>query len=369
MRRFAFALCAVLLGVGLPRLGDGQTPGQALEPLPEPSRLDEDRVELGRLLFFDTRLSGDASMSCATCHQPDRTWTDGEALSKGYPGSLFFRRTPTLLGAALRRRLYWDGRLDVAELDSVARDHISEAHFMNADGRLVIERLRQVPEYEATFRRVMGSEPTYMKILSAFSEFVRSLRPDGGLLDRHLRTGRGLPAEAARGLDLFTGQAGCVRCHSGPLLTADSFPDLGVPENAAVFSDPLRHITFRRFFATLGVPGYSTLRRDLGRYAVTKDPEDRGAFRTPSLRAAGSQAAFMHNGAFRTLAEVVDFYDRGAGAHDGAALEPLGLTAADKAALVAFLTTLTAPAASAQAPQPDALPYAVRRRGRAGEGQ
>jgi cytochrome c peroxidase len=146
------------------------------------------------------------------------------------------------------------------------------------------------------------------------------------------------------------------------MATDESFHALGVPDNPEVFANPLRHIVFRRFFSTLGVGGYARLRTDVGRYAITKEPRDRGRFRTPSLREVGTQAAFMHNGAFTSLAQVVDFYDRAAGPGE---LRPLGLSADDKAALVAFLQTFTGRAPAVEAPTPPA--YEPRPLGRAGE--
>jgi len=107
------------------------------------------RAELGRMLFFDKRLSGDATISCATCHSPDTAWADGRPLSRGYDrNTLYFRNTPTLLNAARMELLDWGGRFAGNDLAGVVRDHLAEAHFMNIDGRFLVERMRQVPQYE-----------------------------------------------------------------------------------------------------------------------------------------------------------------------------------------------------------------------------
>ena len=115
------------------------------------------KEELGRLLFFDPRLSGDALTSCSSCHMPDKAWSDGLPLSAGYTSTLYFRNTPTLLNASQMLVFDWDGRFAQGDMASLVRDHLAEAHFMHIDGRLAIERVRQVPEYEEGFREVFDS--------------------------------------------------------------------------------------------------------------------------------------------------------------------------------------------------------------------
>jgi cytochrome c peroxidase len=316
---------------------------EPLAPLPSLKSPNPAQVELGRMLFFDPRLSGDAAISCATCHDPRKGWTDGQALSTGYPGSEYFRNAQSVLNAAHYRRNYWDGRMYGRDLATLVRDHLTEAHFMQVDGRLFAERLRQVPEYEERFRQAMGGEPTFGRTLGAVVAFLTTLTSRETPLDRHLRGEAGaLSPAAAEGLQLFQGRAGCIQCHGGALLTDQRFHALGVPENPRVHGEPLRHVSFRRFMKTLGVPDYDNLREDVGLYAVTKAPGDRGRFRTPSLREVSRTAPYMHNGVFATLAEVVEFYDRGGGARPGKSplLKPLGLSAAEKHALVEFLGTL-----------------------------
>lgn len=343
----ALLLAALLAGSAAAR-------GGVLEALPPPPKTDSAKAELGRTLFSDYRLSGDGTLSCASCHAPHRAFTDGRALSEGYPSTRYFRNTPTLLNAAGARYLYWDGRLPGSDLATVVRDHLSEAHFMQADGRLLIERLRQIPDYERRFKVVLGGEVSYGKILAAIAEYLKTLRSGETPYDRHLKgESEALSEGARRGLALFTGRAGCARCHHGPLLSDGRRHVSGVPENPEAFTDPLRHITLRRFLKTLGVERYAELRRDPGYYALTKAATDLGAFRTPSLRETGRTAPYMHNGVFSTLAEVVDFY---------AERDRLGLSERDKGDLVEFLGSLSSPA---EAVRPPALPrYALRELGR-----
>jgi cytochrome c peroxidase len=317
--------------------------GQPLAPLPTLETPKREQVELGKLLFFEPRLSGDASISCATCHDPKKGWGDGKALSTGYPGSEHFRNSQTILNAAHYRRNYWDGRMHGRDLPTLVRDHLTEAHFMQVDGRLFAERLKQAPEYEELFRKAFGGEPTFGRTLAAIAAFVRTITSKNIPLDRFLKgETAALSPTAQEGMKLFQGKAGCIQCHGGALLSDQKFHALGVPENPAVYGEPLRHVTFRRFMKTLGVPNYDNLREDVGLYAVTKEPGDRGKFRTPSLREVALTAPYMHNGVFATLEDVVEFYNRGGGPHPHKSplLRPLGLTDGEKKTLVEFLKSL-----------------------------
>jgi cytochrome c peroxidase len=317
----------------------------SLAPLPSAPAQKPEQVELGRLLFFDERLSGDNALACAYCHQPEKGWADAQALSQGYPGSPYFRNAPTLLNIVFHKQVFWDGRLSGADLPTLVRDHLTEAHFMNADGRLLQERMKQVPEYVALFEKAFGKgDPSFGKILTSVAAFVRTLVSKNVPFDRHLQGDQAaLRAEAKQGLALFTGKAGCLQCHNGPLLSDGKYHALGIPENPAIVNDPERHITLRRFHRTLGVPNAVNLREDVGRYAVTKERKDWKAFRTPTLRELKVTAPYMHNGGLATLRDVVEFYNQGGGsqAPKSPLLKPLGLTEAEKRALVAFLESLS----------------------------
>lgn len=319
--------------------------------------------ELGRLLFYDGRLSGDGSTSCATCHQPNSAFTDGKALSDGYSsGNLYFRNTPTLLNAS-RMPLYdWDGRFAQGDLATVVRDHIAEAHFMNMDGRLLVERMRQVPEYEQAFVDIFGSEVSYGRVLNTIATYLQTLEstdenPYVGVINGD---DSGLNQQARRGLALFEGKAGCVQCHSGDLLSDGDFHAIGVPQNDAIFAEPKRHITFRRFFRGFGVSEFATMRDDPGLFALTLDEADRGKFRTPSLLEVAQTGPYMHNGVFETLEVVVEFYNTGGGdsPNTDSALRPLGLSDDEVADLVAFLESLQSPLT--QEAEPDLPAYQPR---------
>lgn len=322
-----------------------------LAPLPV-AKFNKNMADLGRYLFFDKRLSGDAGISCASCHDPAKGWADGAPLSKGYPASEYFRNAPTIINAAFKTRFMWDGRLDGADPGTLVRDMVTEAHFMNADGRLVQERLKQVPEYVAMWEKAFGkgADPYSPRMFNVVGEFVKTIESKNVPFDKYLNGDQNaISAQAKAGLALFKGKANCISCHNGAMLSDNKFHKLGVPENPAVWNEPLRAITMLRHYSTSGMPNYMNARTDLGLYAISKDEKDKGKFLTPSLRELKYTAPYMHNGMFRTLGEVVEFYDRGGGA--GAELKPLGLTAEEKKALIAFLETLSGDPIVVEAPK------------------
>lgn len=304
----------------------------AIGPLPPRETPNPRLVELGKMLFFDDRLSGDASMSCATCHQPDKGWADGVALGTAYPDSQGFRNTKTILNAVYGDYFYWDGRLSRSDLQTQVRDMITETHYLNMDGRLMLERLKQVPEYVELFEETLGGEPSFGRALTAVAAFEETLVSRNAPFD----TGK-MSAEAKRGRRLFEGKAGCISCHNGPYFSDGKAHATGVEDNADLIANPYRHFTLRSFAKFMGVDGFERLGADPGHYIVTKDDAHWRTFVTPTLREASRTAPYMHGGTIETLAEVVDFYDRGAGDE----LKPLHLSSKQKADLVAFIEALS----------------------------
>jgi cytochrome c peroxidase len=328
----------------------------ALMPLPESKPANAAMVNLGRHLYFDNRLAGDWGSSCATCHDPKKGFGDGLPLSTAYTSMEYFRNAPALINLRHRLRFMWDGRLDGADAGTAVRDAVTEAHFMNADGRIVQERLKQIPEYvslwEAAFGK--GSDPYSPRMFNAIGAFIQSIESKNVPFDKFARgDANALGAEARLGLDVFNGKGQCVQCHNGPVGSDGKFHRLGVPEHPDVLGNPLRTITMLRHYSTSGMPNYMAARMDVGYYAISKDPKDIGKFQTPPLRELKVTAPYMHNGLFKTLDEVVDFYDRGGGGK-GTDLKPLGLAAQEKKALVAFLLSLSGdPITVEEPPQPD----------------
>ena len=301
--------------------------------------VDPAKAALGRRLFFDPRLSGDADSSCSTCHQPENGFTDGQALSEAYTGTRGFRNVPTLINTALRAAWFHDGRLGT-NLNDVTRESLTETYMMNMDMRLMQERLKQDPVYVRMFAEAGYGEPSNGGVRNAIPEYLSTLTSRGSAFD----LGE-MSADAQAGYALFNGKAGCAACHSGDRFTDDQPYNIGVPENPEIFADPLRHITFVTYAKFMGVENYMNRRRDIGAY-VRGHPEDQstvGSFMTPTLRELTYTAPYMHNGMMGSLAEVVSFYNQGGGddANKDPRIRPLGLSADEEAQIVAFLESLS----------------------------
>jgi cytochrome c peroxidase len=316
-------------------------PGWAAEdfgPVP-PIEVKAAVAELGKRLFFDKRLSGDAAISCASCHVPDKSFADGQALSDAYPGSKGFRNTPTLINSAHKAAWFHDGRLGTNHND-VTREMLTETYLMNMDMRLMQERLKQDPVYVQMFKDAGYGEPSNGGVRNAIPEYLKTLTSRGAPFD----TGQ-MSESAQRGFELFKGKAGCAQCHSGPRFSDDRPHNVGVPENTEIYVDPLRHITYVTYAKFMGVENYMNIRRDVGAHVRTHkaDGSDIGKFMTPTLRELKHTGPYMHNGVFGTLASVVAFYNGGGGTdpNKDPSLEPLGLTTQDQIDLVAFLESLS----------------------------
>jgi cytochrome c peroxidase len=317
-------------------------PGQAghLEPfrsvpVPESNPQTPEKIELGKKLFFDRRLSGDGTMSCATCHNPELAFTDGLDISLSYPTTRNWRNAPTLINVAFSKYLFWDGR--ATTLEDQALFPMMSAFEMNQNLDFLEEELRSVPEYVEAFRKVFGGEITRERIAMAIAAFERTLISRNAPIDRFLNGDKTALSEKARkGYEIFTGKGRCAECHYGVNLSDDKFYALGVPENEEQEKDPRVSAT-RRFVAKVyHYEDYINLKEDPGRYLITKDPKDWKAFKTPTLREVSRTAPYMHNGAFKTLDEVIGFFNRGGGPGNKV-LKPLNLTDEEKQYLKAFL--------------------------------
>ncbi len=303
----------------------------------EQIEVKEELAELGKRLFYDNRLSGDTGLACASCHQPDKAFTDGQALSDAYADTKHFRNVPTLANVGHRSVWFHDGRLGT-NLNDVTRESITETYFMNMDMRIMQERLKQDPVYVEMFAKAGKGEPSNGGARSAIEAFLKTITSSGAPFDSG-----DMSDSAKRGFELFTGKAGCVSCHSGNRFTDDKAYNIGVPENPEIWSDPDRHVTFITFAKFQGIENYMNLRQDLGAYIVDLKEENKGKFITPTLRELTYTAPYMHNGTIATLEEVVDFYNRGGGqsANKDERIKPLNLSEGEKADLVEFLKSLS----------------------------
>lgn len=297
---------------------------------------------MGKRLFFDARLSGDGSINCATCHDPAKGFGDGKALSTAYPGTEYFRNAPTLINVRYKEDFAdtgwgWEGRLG-ANLNDVMRDQLTETTIMNVDMRIMHERAKQDPVYVKMCAENFGGDCSSGKIRRALVAFLQTLVSKNAPFD----TGK-MSAAAKRGRTLFEGKARCIQCHNGPYFSDGKPHNTGVPENLEIFKDPVRHLTYRSVIHTYGVPMMEIWRRDVGYFLVSKNYADVGKFVTPTLRELKYTAPYMHNGMFKTLSEVVEFYNKGGGRDDPLAikLKPLGLSGAENKDLVAFLESLS----------------------------
>ena len=277
-----------------------------------------ERRALGKLLFFDPRLSRRGTMSCATCHDPAYSWTEPRATAASEGGAVGHRRTQTILNTGWAAALFWDGRAE--SLEQQALGPVASPMEMNLPVDALVARLNAVREYRALFARAYGTDSvTATTIARALAQFERSVVSTPAPFDRWAAGDEtAVSAEAKQGFLLFTGRAGCANCHAGWRFTDDSFHDVGVAGGA---------------------------QPDSGRAAVLPGIEAlQFAFKTPTLRNVAVRAPYMHDGSERTLAEVVELYDRGGRVRrPGVAAEvrPLGLTPAEQRALVAFMGTLT----------------------------
>lgn len=286
-----------------------QTPSPASNPT-TPAK-----INLGKKLFFDPRLSGSNTMSCATCHIPDKAYSDGLSVSPGKEGVPLKRNTPTCLNVGFFESLFWDGR--APSLEEQALVPIQSAEEMAQDLDALEQELARIPGYRQEFQSVFGGSPTRTTVAKALAAFQRTLVTGPSPFDEYLGgNDRALSKEAKRGLELFRGEAGCTDCHHGRLLSDGKFYRLGVAH------------------------------RDRGRAKVTGKKEDRYRFRTPSLRNVAETAPYMHDGSLKTLEDVVTFYYRGIpdSGPDGLTPDTSALTSqsfSEIRPLVAFLQSLT----------------------------
>ncbi len=326
-------------------------------PVPPDNPQSPAKIELGKLLFFDTRLSGDASVSCATCHEPKDGWAFPDQVSRGYPGAIHWRNSQTVVNSAYLNKLFWAGAAKALEgqAPSAAKGAVSG----NGEADMMEARLAFIPEYRKRFNEVFGDTwPRLSNAWKAIAAFERTLVQTDTPFDKYMRGDKGaLSDQQKRGMKLFTGKANCIQCHKGALFTDQKYYNLGVPRAEIWSESGLAQITFRYELYAKGVAEtmYRTLKDDPGLYFRTKQKRDKGKFRTPSLRYVVYTAPYMHNGAFFDLTEVVEFYNEGGGTNEFAEnktklIKPLKLSEKEIEDLVAFIESLSGPAIKMTAP-------------------
>jgi len=286
--------------------------------VPEDNPMTDAKIALGKALYFDRRLSKDATIACASCHRPYHGFADPHAVSEGVDQQLGGRNSPTVINRLFSAEQFWDGRAE--DLERQAHGPITnpvEMAMPNHEAAIV--RLEAVRGYEPLFVDAFGDRTIDLdRIGKAIAAYERTVLAGDSPFDRYQAGDRdALSPAAVRGLALFNGAANCVTCHAGFNFTDESYHNIGVGMDASV--------------------------PDLGRFVETNDDLDRGAFKTPTLRNVAHTAPFMHDGSEPTLAAVVEFYDRGGvpNANLSDEIVPLELSVSGRRDLVAFLEALT----------------------------
>jgi cytochrome c peroxidase len=301
----------------------------AYMPIPVENPLTPGKIRLGRELFFDKRLSRDETVACATCHDPDRAFTDDKPLAVGVFGRKGNRRVPTLVNRAYGKGFFWDGRIPTLE-EQVVQPILNDKE-MDMTLEEVVARLKSDDRYRTRFRETFGEgEINGEKVAWALASYVRTILSGSSPYDRYvLGDPDALSEEARRGLAIFRGKGNCTDCHLGPNLSDERFHNTGIAWRDGRL-------------------------RDMGRYKITGIEKDNGAFKTPTLREVARKAPYMHDGSLATLEEVVEFYSRGGNRNPNLDPEilPLEFTPAEKRSVVSFLQSLAGDLHEGVPPQP-----------------
>lgn len=286
----------------------------AVVPAPADNQVTPERVELGKDLFFDPRLSGSGWISCATCHNPTLGWSDGLPTAIGHGMQVLGRASPTILNAAYQRKQMWDGRF--RSLEEQALGPIGAPGEMNGNPDELVAKLRTMPGYVSLFDKAYPSEGiTKDTLAKAIASFERTVVSGEAPFDRWIKGDeKAISASAKHGFALFEGKANCNACHQGFDFMDDGFHNIGLKDN-----------------------------QDAGRFAKVPLPSMKGAFKTPTLRNIALTAPYMHNGTYKSLEEVVAHYNRGGDdkANLDPNMKPLNLSEDEQKDIVAFLKTLT----------------------------
>jgi cytochrome c peroxidase len=288
---------------------------------PEDNPYTPQKAELGRLLYYDTRLSANNTISCASCHGVDSCFTDLTPVAVGINGQYGARNSPTIVNAAYARQLFWDGRAE--SLEEQAKGPLANVKEMALDDDVhkayiqCQERINAIPGYRKLFKEVFGSEECNIDMISkAIATFERLILSGNSAFDQYLAGDKSaMTPDQIAGYDLFR-RKGCAQCHIPPVFRSSGFANIGI--------------------------GMDKPEPDLGRYNVTHRKSDWGSFKMPTLREVSKTAPYMHDGSMQTLEEVIDYYDRGGNPNPNLdrLMRPLHLSAEEKKQLISFMYAL-----------------------------
>ncbi|MCB0777341.1 MAG: hypothetical protein KDB99_13595 [Chitinophagaceae bacterium] len=278
-------------------------------------------IELGKTLFFDTRLSSSGKISCATCHQPALNWTDGKEKSIGHNGAINKRNSPTIANSWFYKKLFWDGR--AKDLQDQAFAPINSESEMNSEMHDLVMKLRKIDGYRQLFKKAFGSEMINPEMLTkAIATFEKTIVSQKSRFDDFLEGDKeALTNSEIRGLHLFRTKARCMNCHHGALFTDNQFHNIGFSGN------------------------------DAGYFFVSHQDVDSGKFKTPSLRDVMKTGPWMHDGKQTNMEELINlFSDASMEGNKSDMIKPIRLTTKEKKDLVAFLHAISASATRVQEP-------------------
>ncbi len=359
---------------------ESNRPPLGLPPVPIPADNPQtpEKIALGDKLYHDTRFSADGKVSCATCHAPEKAFTDNLPVSKGFQGLTGTRNAPTVINAAYMKSQFWDGR--EPDLEGQAKQPpINPVEGGLPNHEPILEIIRNDRDYRKQFRKVFGTSPEHITedhVAKAIAAFERTVIAGNSPFDRYQYGGEenALTDSQKRGLALFRVKARCASCHTlehtQALFTDSKFHNIGIGFKAIAGREPEIAEKFLRMkhqqadekkaleFIDKAVLSDKEI-SELGRFVITEDFSDVGAFKTPTLRNVALTFPYMHDGSLQTLEDVVDFYNNGGRVNPddpvtpflSGGIKPLNLTEQEKADLVAFLESLTSPEIAKQAAQ------------------
>jgi cytochrome c peroxidase len=313
----------------------------------------KESVELGKVLFFDTRLSENGTVSCATCHDPASAFASRDAVTTGVNNQKGTRNAPTLLNSAFSKSYFWDGRAATLE-EQAKQPLLADSEMGMKTEAALVKRISGIPEYRKRFRRAFPREGiTLDSVAKAIAAFERTLVSRNSPFDRFLSGDtKAITERQKQGWELFKGKAKCAECHvhstASPFFSDEKFYNTGIRTKDLKFETLVQRAEGLRVQSKHAPPDSTVLAHnphfsDLGRFLITLDSRDLGAFKTPTLRDIELTGPYMHDGSIRTLLDVVRFYNQGGLKNPqlDTKITPLNLTEEELSAIVDFLRSLT----------------------------